>query len=182
MKKILIIKGSPRRNGNTDQLAEAFARGAMEAGHEVKFFSAATKEIKGCKACMSCWTDGKPCVIKDDFTELYPLLEEADVLVYSTPLYWFSFPTQLKSTIDRMYAYIGAKSKKALKVKESVLMVCGADDEKEVYEGIVRTFEEISHYMKWENRGILISAGVGEKGAVEATGNLQKAFDLGKGI
>ena len=79
-KKILVVTGSARRNGNSDQLAQAFARGAQKAGHHVTLFSAAQKRIGGCLGCDLCWSQGRPCIQNDDMTEAYPLFQEADVL------------------------------------------------------------------------------------------------------
>ena len=65
-KNILIVTGSPRVGGNSDILAEAFAKGAMEAGHSVKTFAAGRADIKPCKVCDACKAAGK-CIFEDDF-------------------------------------------------------------------------------------------------------------------
>lgn len=182
MKNILVLTGSPRRNGNSDKMAEVFIKGALSIGHEVTKFEAAKKDIKGCKACKACWSKGKACTFQDDFDELAPLLEAADVIVFCTPLYWFSFPSQIKAAIDKMYAYIGKNCKYPLKIKESFLLVCGADEGMEVFDGIKATYREIAHYMKWEDKGVLIVQKVNEKGAIEATDALAKAEALGLSI
>jgi hypothetical protein len=87
-KNILLLTGSPRRYGNSDRMAEAFTKGALDAGHNVMLFNAGRKEIGGCKACKECWSKGEPCIYRDDFDEVAPLLEEAEVILFATPLYW----------------------------------------------------------------------------------------------
>ena len=77
MKKILIIQGGGRPNGNTDQLVKAFAKGAVDARHEVEIISLIKNEIKGCLGCNAC-RYGKPCVQKDGFNEMVPKIKEAD--------------------------------------------------------------------------------------------------------
>ncbi len=181
-KNILVLTGSPRRNGNSDRMADAFIKGALSVGHEVTKFETAKKEIGGCKACKTCWSKGKPCSFRDDFDELAPLLEAADVIVFSTPLYWFGFTAQIKSAIDRMYAYIGKSCKRPLKIKESLLLVCGADDEMKIFDGIIATYKEIAHYMKWEDKGVLAVPKVNEKGDIGATDALVKAEGYGKSL
>jgi multimeric flavodoxin WrbA len=161
-------------------MADAFIEGALSVGHEVTKYETAKKEISGCKACKTCWSKGKACSFEDDFDELGPLLEAADVIVFSTPLYWFSFPTQLKAAIDKMYAYVGKNCKHPLKIKESLLLVCGADGDMKIFDGIIATYKEIAHYMKWEDKGVLAVPKVNEKGDVEATDALVKAAELGK--
>jgi multimeric flavodoxin WrbA len=85
-KNILIITGSPRKNGNSDMMADAFIKGALAAGHKTIKFEAAFKKISGCTACDKCWSTGSACVINDDFAGLEPLLEEADMIVLAFPL------------------------------------------------------------------------------------------------
>ncbi|OGO77092.1 MAG: flavodoxin [Clostridiales bacterium GWB2_37_7] len=178
-KNILLLTGSPRRNGNSDRMADAFIKGVLSAGHKVTKFETARKDISGCRACKTCWSKGKPCSFQDDFDELAPLLEAADVIVFCTPLYWFSFSTQIKAAIDKMYAYVGKSCKRSLNIKESLLLVCGADEDMEVFDGIRATYQGIAHYMKWEDKGVLAVPKVNEKGAIEATDALVKAEALG---
>lgn len=181
-KKILVLTGSPRKKGNSEALAEAFIKGVLSAGHEVTKFETASKKISSCKACKTCWSKGKPCSFKDDFGELTPLLEAADVIVFSTPLYWFSFPAQIKLAIDKMYSYTRKTCKRPLKIKESFLLVCGADEGMRIFDGIIATYKEIAHYMKWEDKGVLAVPKVNEKGDIEATDALMKAEEYGKSL
>ena len=81
-----------------------------------------------------------------------------------------------------MYAYIGESCKRPLKIKESLLLVCGADEDMNVFDGIITTYREIAHYMKWEDKGVLAVPKVSEKGAIEETGALVKAEELGKSL
>lgn len=181
-KNILVLTGSPRKNGNSDKMAEAFIKGATAAGHEVTKFETARKDILGCKACNTCWSKGTACSFEDDFQELTTLLEAADAIVFATPLYWFSFSAQIKAAIDKMYSYLGKDCKKPLKIKESALLVCGGDDEPEVFEGITISYKAIAKYMKWQDRGVVIVPGVSEKNDIEGTKFLEEIEKLGKSI
>ena len=99
--KILVINGSPRDNGsNTMILTNAFLKGTGYTNIDV--VSVAKSNIKGCIGCFSCWakTPGK-CVIKDDMRDILNKIIEADVVVWSFPLYYFSLPGDLKNLIDR---------------------------------------------------------------------------------
>lgn len=181
-KNILILTGSPRSNGNSDRMADAFIKGARSVGHEVIKFETSKKEIGGCKACNTCWSKEEPCSFPDDFDELAPLLEAADVIVFSTPLYWYSFPAQIKAAIDKMYAYMGESCKRSLKIKESLLLVCGADEDMKMFDGIAATYREIAHFMKWEDKGVLAVPRVNEIGDIEVTEALRRAEELGKSL
>ena len=87
MKNILILTGSPRVGGNSDLMADAFQKGAESAGHKVIRYEAGRNAILPCRACESCFSNGKACVWDDRFSnELAPLIEEADVIVLATPV------------------------------------------------------------------------------------------------
>lgn len=176
-KKILVLAGSPRRGGNSDKLADAFTAGAAKAGHVVVKFVTADKQIKGCIDCKTCFSKGTACSIPDDFAELAPLVEEADVLVLATPLYWFSFPVQLKAAIDKFYSFFVGK--RELRIKECALLVCGGDTEASHYDGIVRSYQLIAEFMGWEERGIVVVGGLHGKDDVLATDGLARAEALG---
>lgn len=181
-KNILVLTGSPRKNGNSDRMANAFTKGALSVGHEVIKFETARKKINGCKACGTCWVKGKPCSFQDDFDELAPLLEAADVIVISTPIYWFSFPACIKAAIDKINAYLKENCKHHLKIRESVLLVCGADEGMKIFEGIITTYRQIINYMKWEDKGVLAVPNVKEKDDIERTNALIRAEELGRSI
>ncbi len=172
MRKILMITGSPRIGGNSDILAEAYAEGAIGGGNEVKIFSAGRKNIKGCKACNTCFSTEKACSFDDDFNELALLLDWADGLVLVSPLYWYSFSAQIKAAIDKMYSFM--YTGREIKIRDMFLIMCGADGES-AFEGAVKTYEEIVTYLKCDDRGHLLISGVSEKGQVtEAHINVAK--------
>jgi len=177
-KNILILTGSPRKGGNSDLLADAFIAGAQQSGHTTVKYATAEKNIKGCKACKTCFSKGIPCSFPDDFNELAPLLEKADIVVFATPLYWFSFPVQLKSAIDKLYSFLIGK--RTLMIKECVLLVCGVAEAE--YDGIVKSYKLIADYQNWMDRGIILVSGVNEKGDILKTDGLKRAENLGKSI
>ncbi len=80
MKKIIVILGDGRTNGNTIQLAESFMKGAIEAGHQIELVSLNKLNVNGCTGCNAC-RYGKPCVQKDDFNSLVPKIKTADLIV-----------------------------------------------------------------------------------------------------
>ncbi len=181
-KNVLVLTGSPRKNGNSDRMAEAFIKGAVSVGHEAIKFETAAKKIGGCKGCQKCWSNDQPCVHRDDFDQLAPLLEGADVLVFCTPLYWFTFSAPLKAAIERIYAYLRDNRHRSLKIKESYLFVCGADPQLKIFDGISATYREIVSYLKWTDRGILAVPKVSEVGDIEHTDALFQAEELGKKV
>ena len=101
-KKILILSASPRRGGNSDILCDEFARGATEAGHKVEKVFLRDKNIKYCTGCYVCEKTNGVCAYKDDMPALLQNMIDADVLVLSTPVYFYCMNGQLKTVIDRI--------------------------------------------------------------------------------
>jgi len=102
--KITILNGSPRPGGNTEIMADAFRKGAAEAGHEVTQINLAGKKIAGCLGCHHCFANNGECVQKDDMEGILQVIDQTDLLVFASPVYWFDITSQMKSVIDRMYA------------------------------------------------------------------------------
>ena len=185
-KNILILKGSPRKNGNSARLAEAFAKGATAAGHSVDIFDAAAANLRPCKACGACWTKGKPCIFEDDFNDkLGPMLEQADVLVFATPLYWYSCSAQLKLAIDRINAFCTPKCDalgRKLKITETALLSCAAEPEESIFSGLVKTYHEIARFMQWTDRGVLTVTDTWETGALTGKPAIEQAEKMGMSL
>lgn len=179
-KNILVLTGSPRKGGNTEKLAAAFIAGAKQAGHTTVLFTTADKHIKGCIDCQTCFSKGNACSIPDDFNDLAPLLEQADMVVFATPLYWFSFPVQLKAAIDKFYAYVIAQ--RPLKIKECALLVSGGTDDETEFEGIVKSYRLIAEFLNWQDSGVVIVTGLHAKDDILKTDGLKRAETFGKSI
>ncbi len=182
-KNILVLTGSPRQLGNSALLADAFIQGAKSAGNAVQVFETAFHPVLPCKACDKCWSNDKPCIFEDDFSKLAPMLEEADVLVLCTPLYWFTMSAQLKAAVDKLYAYMQPNAKRKLKIKECVLL-CTAEGTEEDgnFEGLKATYKSIADYLKWTDRGRVLAGKTWEAGEIINTGKLKEALELGKTI
>lgn len=178
MSKILIVHGSPRKGGNSQMLADAFAKGAIEAGHEVTQIDAGQAKVNGCLACEYCFKHEGACVQQDDMQEFYPLLREVDTLVFATPMYYYSWPAQIKAFMDRMFCGVV----KPFGIKRSALLLCFEDKDITTADGVVACYRISSNYCKWENLGEVLVNKVYEKGAIEGNPGLQEAYEFGKGI
>jgi multimeric flavodoxin WrbA len=135
-KKILIISGSPKKNGNTAALIEWFSEGAAGCGAEVEVAAVAFLKNKtsGCTSCRACQKQEKyECVIDDDITPVLAKMGQADVIVMATPLYFFSASAQLKGVMDRMFSLYkwdneAGTMKTVLKGKTFVLLASAFED------------------------------------------------------
>jgi len=104
--KTVVLHGSPRKNGNSDTLADHFLKGLNEGGeNEVRHFYPNDMNIRPCQGCLSCETSvNHSCAIIDDMQEIYSAYIDADLIVWATPMYWGYMTAQLKTVLDRMEA------------------------------------------------------------------------------
>ncbi len=180
-KKVLVLTGSLRRNGNSDLMAAAFSEGARAAGHEVTIYETAHKNIKGCRACDRCFTTGKACVFDDDdYNSLAEMLAAAEVIVFSVPLYWYTFPTQVKAALDRTYSFF--QSNTPLKSRQSVLMACAGEDNYTCFEGLVKSHQLMCDYLGMKTGEPLLVPGIYDAGEIRETDGLDRARELGKSL
>lgn len=191
MKKILVVMGGGRPKGNTAQLADAFIRGVEEAGHSVERVSLLRTEVKGCLGCNAC-RYGKPCVQKDGFNELAPKIKQADLIVFASPLYFWTISSKLKAFIERFYCIAEEDSKppygryEKYPVKDSALLMTSADDFFWTFEQAVSYYQfAIVNYIGFHDRGMVLAGGCGDTNGqpqIDRTGHLQEAYEFGKNI
>ena len=104
-KKIIILNGAARKNGNTAKLIQAFSSSAIDAGHIIKEFYLEDMNINSCKGCLKGGKDSNsPCVQKDDMDEIYKEFSSCDIIVFASPIYFWTITGKLKTTVDRLYA------------------------------------------------------------------------------
>ena len=175
-KKIVVITGRPRKNGNSFAMTDAFIQAARQKGHSVTRFDAAMMKIGGCHACETCYQTGKACSFDDDFNIIAPAILEADAVVFTMPVYWYSIPAQIKGVIDRMYALVvGGKD---IAGKECALIACCEEEDMAVLDGVRIPMERTAALNQWKMVGEVLVPGVLEEGAVERTDGCAQAAAL----
>ncbi|WP_407430922.1 flavodoxin family protein [Methanobrevibacter sp.] len=102
-KKVVVISSSPRKGGNSDTLCDEFVKGAIDGGNEAVKYFLEDIEFGSCKACMACKTPERECFQEDEISIILDDMMDADVIVYATPIYYFSMTGTLKSFFDRCY-------------------------------------------------------------------------------
>lgn len=147
--KILVLNGSPRPHGNTAAMVDAFVEGAKEQDHDITVIPVCQKKIAGCLSCEYCHTKGNGrCIQKDDMQEIYPILDEAEMIVLASPIYYHSFTGQLQCAINRIYALGKPKNLK----KAALIMSSGSDH---VYCGAIYEYQNsFLNYLHLEDMGI----------------------------
>lgn len=179
-KKIVVITGSPRKNGNSFAMTEAFIKAAEAKGHIVTRFDAAMRKLGGCHACETCFTTGKACTFDDDFNTIAPAILEADAVVFTTPVYWYSIPAQIKCAIDRIFSFVvGGKD---IAGKECALITCCEEDDMSVMDGVRIPVERSAALLKWKMVGEVLVPGVLNTGDIEKTDGCKQAAALAEKI
>lgn len=175
-KKVLVISSSPRRGGNSDYLCDQFIRGAEEAGHDTEKIFFQNKKINYCLGCGACNTTHK-CVQKDDMDGVLDKMVNADVLVFGTPVYFYTMDAQMKTLIDRTVPrYTELKG-------DAYLIATLADQGKEVMNGTLAAFQgyiDCLDDVEW--RKTIVGYGAWNKGDILGNPAVDEAYNAGKSL
>ncbi|HIR16648.1 flavodoxin family protein [uncultured Cloacibacillus sp.] len=179
-KKIIVLNGSPRKNGNTSALVKAFREGAESAGHTVTEFWLGGMKINGCRGCCAGGKNPEsPCVQKDDMEQIYPAYKEADVVVLASPLYYWTISGQLKCAFDRLFAVAECDPNYTNPRKESALLMAA---EGNGFEETVYWYDRLMGHIGWKDWGKVLCGGVMAVGDIEGKPELEEARRLGASI
>ena len=159
MSKIMILNGAARKNGNTAALVKAFKEGALKAGNEVLEFYLQDMSIHGCLGCNGCSEASQgtlnPCVQKDDMAEINECFVSSDIVVFASPLYFWTITGTLKIVSDRLYAQLKSLGYGGFPRKSVLLMTAGSSD----YSQATRWHETYERNLGWTNLGEVLGAG-----------------------
>lgn len=177
--RVVGFVGSPRIEGNTNLLVDEVLKGAASTGAEIESYVLNYLEIAPCQACKGCRPDGK-CSQSDDMQLLYRELADADALVVGSPIYMGQMAAQMKTFLDRLYAfYVSGKCG-----KKPVIMVFthGAQDRKTYAEYIEYT-GKVFEFLGYDIHGTVIAANMSAPGEVlKQPVVLEEAYNLGTSV
>ena len=177
-KTVLIVSSSPRKNGNSETLAEAFAKGAREAGHSVETVHLREKQIGFCKGCLACLKLGR-CVIQDDAAEIVDKMHDTDVLAFATPVYYYSICGQLKTILDRANPLFGSDCAFA----KTYLLATAAENETATFNGTKMAVQGwVDCFPRCTLAGTVFAGGVSGVGEIGGHPALEQARQMGVGI
>ena len=178
MKNILVLSGSPRVHGNSSLICDEFIKGAQEAGHKTEKLNITRKKVAGCLGCNACYKNGGVCIQKDDMTEIREKMEQADVIVLSSPIYFYSMTSQMKAVIDRTYAFFSN-----LKGKTFYFILSCAANEESFTETMLASLRGFTCCVpEAKEGGILMGIGANEAGDVKDMPVMREAYEMGKNI
>ena len=170
--KILVLNGSPTRDGNTVALVNAFKEGAESKGHEVTVLDVAHKKVNGCMSCNYCQGAGNgKCVQKDDMQEIYPYLMETEMITFASPIYYFTMSAQLEAVIQRFYAINHPP-----RAKYTALLLSSYSPD--VYTGAIAQYKDMIDYMGMTDKGIVTA----DNSTNKTPAKLAEAKELGTSL
>lgn len=180
MKNILVIIGSANINGNTNELADAFIKGALDANHHVQKVYL-NGNLQGCLGCQACQHNGHKCVIQDKMQEIYPLFEQADTIVLASPLYFWTISARLKCFIDRLYAI---STNDEYPFKNTLLLMSAGSEEFFAFEQAVSFYRFFTKALKWQDNGMVLAYNCDKKDNKNIIDKkyLHEAYNLGKNL
>lgn len=177
-KKIIVVSSTLRKGGNSDRLADEFAKGATDAGNSVERINIRDIDLKFCIGCLSC-VNTRKCVLHDGMNELYDRIQNADILVFATPIYYYEMAGQLKTFLDRLNPLFTRENK----FKSVYLLASAAEDEETAMDraviglqGWIECFEGV------ELAGVVKAIGVTDVGEIEGNKSLAEAYEMGRKI
>ena len=178
MSNIVVLSGSPRRNGNTDLLVQAFVQGAEEM-NSVEVISVADYNVNPCTGCNGCMlTEDHACVQQDDMTRIFDKTDKADVLVIASPVYFYGISAQLKALIDRFHT----PKRNTLHIKALALILVGAADLPELFDAVITQYQLVLNFFGLDDAGTVLVRGAKDKGDVLKGTGLKEAYELGRTI
>jgi multimeric flavodoxin WrbA len=185
--KVLGIYGSPRKGGNTDNLLDRALEGAQAAGAEVKSIYARKLTISGCLECGGCDETGE-CIIQDDMQSVYPLLQDADIIILASPNFFYNVTAQVKLVIDRSQAIWSkrllektAEQRRSYDSGKGYLICVGATKGKNLFVGVELTAKYFFDALDMSYEGGLLVDRIEAKGEIDKHPHmLEQAYSLGK--
>ena len=174
--QIVILESSPNLNGASNTLAEAFAAGAREAGHSVQVFDLPRMNFTPCTGCYG-GHNVRKCVLNDDFAQVETALENARMIVYVTPVYYYLMAAPLKAAVDRLHCF-----SPKLHGKKSLLIATAWRTDEKVMKYLNTWYEELAEYLKYDNQGAILARGCGDVDTVKRSPYYAQAHSRGKNL
>lgn len=182
-KKIIVLNGSPRANGNTAELVGRFIKGAEEAGHEILRFDLQKMKIAPCLGCCAGGREPEhPCTQRDDMDKIYPAFKEADIVVFASPMYFWSFSAQLKAAIDRSFAVTELNPDYRPPYKECMMLMVAEGNSEANSAPVKDYYASLLSHLGWKDLGMVIAGGVMSVGEIAGHPALDEAERLGASI
>lgn len=176
---IVILQGSPNRDGSTAILCDEFARGAREAEHAVARIDVARADVKPCTGCVACGYGARPCVQRDGMVAILEKILAADLIIFATPLYYYGMAAQLKAVVDRFCSENFAITDKHLR---SILLAVAWNADSWIFDALEAHYDTLVRYLGMHDCGRVLGYGCGTPSMTRASKALRQAYELGRSL
>lgn len=176
--KIVMLMGSPNKEGSSCLLGDFFRQGAIEAGHQVEWINVAHAQIHPCTGCIHCGYEG-PCIQNDDVTDIRTKILDADMLVFVTPLYYYGMTAQMKTLVDRFCAFNTSLQRKKMR---SALLSVAWNQDSWTFDALETHYHTLVRYLNLRDEGMVLGYGCGTPFMTQHSQYPQEAYLLGKGL
>lgn len=176
--KIVVLIGSPNKNGSTNLIAKELEKGAVEAGHKVVMLDVAHANVGVCVGCVACGYNG-PCIKKDDMKMIKQEILSTDMLVFATPLYYYGMSAQLKKVVDRFCSFNSSLQSKHMK---SALLAVAWNSDSWTFDALENHYKTLVRYLNLKDQGMILGRGCVTPGMTARSISMSKAYQLGKSL
>ncbi|KUO68727.1 MAG: hypothetical protein APF77_14565 [Clostridia bacterium BRH_c25] len=185
MINVLAIYGSHRRGQNSDILVDKLLEGIGSDEVSVEKIYASAPGIKSCTACEGCYKLGR-CVIKDEMQQVYQAIDKADIVISSSPVYFYTVTSHMKKLIDRCQAVWASKYKRSGSLVSKkhrigyIACTAGEPEEKSYFGCTVKVFELFYKCINTELIGSMLVSNVDDKHVKDRTDIQLEAYEAGR--
>lgn len=177
-KKVFIVSSTLRKNGNSEILARQFEKGAKDSGNYVEKISLRDNLPKFCIGCMYCQSHNG-CSLKDGMNDLYDRVQNSDVLVFATPVYYYEMAGQLKTFLDRLNPLYPRENK----FKDVYLLATAAENDKSAMDGAIKGVQGwIDCFDGVSLKGVVYGIGAEAIGDINSLPAFREAYEMGKNV
>lgn len=164
--KIVTLLGSPRTKGNSAAIANRFTQTAAKLGAETRSFELNRLSYRGCQGCYACKNGLDHCVLKDDLAEVLNAVQEADVVLLASPVYYGDVAAQLKGFIDRSYSYLKSDyltnpQPSRLEPKKLVFVLTQGNPDETLFADVFPRYDGFLKWMGFVDTRLIRACGIG---------------------
>ena len=179
MSKIVVFKGSPRKNSFSTKLLEQVVEGAKSKGAEITAYDLNDPGIRGCQSCFFCRSHAG-CATQDVLQPMYKDIEEADGVAVSFPLYFGGINGQCKSWLDRMYPMLGSDYQPRFPGKNIVTVYAQGNPDPDFLKSTIDQTNMFCKIFGWELKDSLLACGTHDPEYKLSDALMKSAYEAGK--
>jgi multimeric flavodoxin WrbA len=163
--KVVSLLGSPRYGKNSATIANRFTAAAAQLGAETKTYELNRLAYRGCQGCYACKKGLDRCALKDDLTEVLAAVQEADVVVLASAVYYGDITSQLKGFIDRCFSYLTpdfhtSLQPSRLSPKKLVFVLTQGKPDESLFADIFSRYDRFLRWMGFTDTRLIRACGI----------------------